>query len=121
MRLAHPTRRLRRGAAFALLAVVLTAAALSLGQCRMVGENLTGISLDSAKPSMCLFKCVKTYNEAIRDENKLYAKNVRACNSDSLCLALENLRHVAVVDRITADRKVCLNECHHQGGGNGGY
>jgi hypothetical protein len=120
MRLAHPVRHLRRGAAFAILGVVLAASALSLNQCRMVDERLTGVSIDRASPDKCMAKCNQAYNDSIRAESDLHVTYVHSCASDSVCLALEGMRHEAAVGRIQAGRKACHSQCHHQGSGGGG-
>jgi hypothetical protein len=120
MDLAHLIRRLRRGAAFAVLGVVLTAGALCLGQCQMVDETLTGVTLDCGAGSNCVAKCNHAFNDSIRVESLIHVMNVHSCARDRKCLALENARHEAAVDRIQAGRKECVSECHHQGSGGGG-
>ena len=52
MRLVPIFARLRRGVTFVVLGVGLTTLALSLSQCKMVEERLTGVSLYSAKPPL---------------------------------------------------------------------
>jgi hypothetical protein len=120
MRLAHHLRRLHRGAAFAVFGVVLATLALSLSQCRMVEERLTGVSLNKARPDQCVTTCAMAYNDSVRVESSLHVTNVHSCASDSLCLALEEMRHEAAMDRIQTGRVACLAECHHQGSGGGG-
>ncbi len=46
--------------------------------------------------------------------------NVKSCAGDSICLALEDIRHEQAVTRIQTARQDCINSCHHQGGGTGG-
>jgi hypothetical protein len=120
MRHSHIFGRLPRGAAFAVLGVALTTLALSLSQCQMVEERLTGVSLNSTKPDLCVTNCTTTYNGFIRVESTTHVANVKNCASDSLCLALEGMRHDAEVDRIQIARYACLAECRHQGSGGGG-
>jgi len=120
MRPAHPLRRLRRGGAFAVLAIVLTAGGLSLGQCRLVDENLTGVPLEGVRAATCVVACNQAFNDSVRVESALHVANVHACASDSICLALEEMRHEAEIQRLQAARQACVGDCHHQGGGGGG-
>ncbi len=120
MHLAPILARLRRGSAFFGLGILLVTVALSLTQCRMVGEQLTGIDLQKAHPDKCINNCVTTANQLVRQESDLHLHNVAACNQDSVCLALEGIRHEQAMDRIQMGRDQCINDCHHQGGGTGG-
>ena len=119
MRLVHLVGRLRRGAAFAVLGVALATLALSLSQCQMVEERLTGVSLDCAKPNQCVIKCTKVLVESTAREIHTHVVNVKTCHRDSVCLALENIRHVDALKLIAANHKACLAQCHHQGSGGG--
>ena len=119
MHLARTTRGLRRGTAFAALAVLLGTTALTLSQCRMVDERLTGVEFGRSKPANCIASCSFAFNDSIRAESQLHVGNTQACNSDPVCLALEEVRHEAAVNRIQAGRRDCQNACHHQGGGTG--
>ena len=120
MRFAHSDGRLRRGSAFAVLGVVLAIATLSLSQCQMVEEKLTGVSVSRAAPDMCRRACVRAYAESTLVEFRLHFRNWQACRCDSLCLAIETLRFRAAVRRIEANLKACVADCHHQGHGGGG-
>jgi hypothetical protein len=113
----HNTRRLRRGTALLGIAVLLGTVALTLSQCKMVDERLTGVNFGKSQPSSCLSICAHAFNDSIRAESDLHVSNVHACNSDDVCLALEEIRHEAAVNRIQAGRIACQNDCHHQGGG----
>ena len=119
MHLAHSLGRLRRGSAFALLGVVLAVTTLSLSQCRMVDERLTGVAVSPAKASNCMNQCAKVWNDSVRVENSLHVENVLYCTGDSVCLAIENARWAQVAARLDAGRLACQNNCHHQGSGGG--
>ena len=41
-------------------------------------------------------------------------------HGDPVCIAAENARHQAAIDRINQGRLDCIGSCHHQGGGSGG-
>ncbi len=120
MRLARYPKGYRRGSALAGLGLLLAATALSLGQCKMVNEQLTGVDLSASQPDRCINTCVQAFNDSIGVESDLHVANVHGCAGDSLCLALEGLRHEAAVVRIQTGRKACLDNCHHQGRGGGG-
>jgi hypothetical protein len=119
MHLAVNTRRLRRGLALLALGVLLAGAALTLSQCKMVDERLTGVSLAKSSPTSCASVCAPAYNDSIRAESALHVTNAQACGSDPVCSAMEELRHEQAVDRIQAGRRKCQEDCHHQGHGNG--
>jgi len=120
MHLANPFPRVRRRATFALLGVLLTASALGLTQCRMIDERLTGVSLDCARPDKCVTKCNKDLVDGTAHEIFLHLKNVHACDRDSVCIALENVRFVNALKQLQLDHRACLANCHHQGAGGGG-
>jgi hypothetical protein len=119
MHLAHNHGRLRRGSAFALLGVVLTVIALSLSQCRMVDERLTGVAVSPAKANSCLTQCQQVFQDSVRSQVANHAENSRACAGDSICLALEAARWEALMARFKADRIACQTACQHQGSGGG--
>lgn len=119
MHLAAYTRRLRRGIALLALGVLLAGAALTLSQCKMVDERLTGVSLVKAQPSSCASGCAQAYNDSIRVESALHVTNVHTCGTDPVCAAMEELRHEQAVDRIQSGRRQCQEDCHHQGHGGG--
>ncbi len=119
MHLAAYTRHLRRGTALLAFAVVLAGAALTLTQCKMVDERLTGVSFAKAGPNGCVSQCAHAYNDSLRAESDLHVGNVHACGSDAVCKAMEELRHEQAIDRIQTGRRRCQEACHHQGGGGG--
>lgn len=110
----------RRWSSLAFLAlVVLTAATLS--QCKMVDERLTGVASPfKDQPEKCMQECNKDSDKALREEDKVHTTNVKLCNGDATCLALEQIRHVNRIAEIGSQLQACLNGCHHQGAGEGG-
>ncbi len=124
MHLAHTLARVRRSAAIVALGVLLGAVALSLTQCRMVDERLTGISrtpdFAKSKPEKCFKKCHEDFKEAMEEEVEEHVERVHECQSDSVCLALEAARHERAVADIKDTQKKCREKCHHQGHGGGG-
>lgn len=101
-----------------LAGVVLLAA--STTQCRMVTDKLVRAQVGAASVSSCITACSQVANAALRVESELHKKLVKECGTDAQCLAQEDARHEAAVAAIQARRKVCQNNCHHQGGGSGG-
>jgi hypothetical protein len=104
----------------ALLCLSLGLAAM-LTQCKMVTDELGGTKVSqNVDASTCISACAHAYNDSIRVESALHVSNVHACAGDLACLASEDARHDAAVDRIQRGRQDCQNRCHHQGGGSGG-
>jgi len=112
-------RRLR----IALLVVAAAAMTLLLSQCRMVGDSVIAPSpgVLAQKPTKdCFRDCQDAFKAAQDVEQALHKANVKACNTDPVCLANEDARHMARMDQIAVDRQRCIDGCHHQGGGSGG-
>ena len=96
---------------------------LFLAQCRPIADNVLGVKFEAnfaKSASSCVAACQTVYNNQISAESTLHVLNVKACADDSLCLALEEIRHEAAVNSIQDARLLCANSCHHQGGGTGG-
>jgi hypothetical protein len=104
--------------------VALMALALfGLTQCRMVGDRLTGVGVSSfarAQAAQCIGQCQVTATQALTDEARRFAANIRACAGDPSCIQTETARHQAAVQAITDALRACISGCHHQGGGDGG-
>ncbi|MBI5710833.1 MAG: hypothetical protein HZC42_11100 [Candidatus Eisenbacteria bacterium] len=124
MHLARIPARLRRSAGVAALGVLLAVVALSLTQCRLVDERLTGISRSAeftkSKPEKCFKECHEDFQEAMEKEVERHVRAVHACAGDSVCLALEQVRHERAIDGFKDTEKKCREKCHHQGHGGGG-
>src|SRR5262245_9129788 len=124
MQHARPTR-LGRAAAFAVLAMFLGVVALSLSQCTMVGDSLTGVDLSKGRPTTCIKQCNDFYAMQYDNEQKLYAQNKENCQQLSQpakdnCLAAELARHQAKMAELGQAKIDCQNNCHHQGTGSSG-
>ena len=121
MNRAIPIRSLRRAVGAALF-FLLIALACSLTQCRMVGDDLVGprLSRGADDAGTCATECARVYNEVIREESVRHVQAVHDCAGDEACLAAEEARHEAEVERIQAARADCQNQCHDQGKGRGG-
>ena len=123
----NPKRRrgtpLGRTAAAGLLGAMLTLVALAATQCKLSPDHAAGITLGtSGGISACVGACVNQYNPLIRAESELHKANIEACKSapdKETCLAAENARHDAEVDRLEAAKDACIARCQHQGSGSG--
>lgn len=112
-------RVLRRVSIYGALLTLLGVASLSLTQCTMVGDNITGLSFAAAQADKCLKDCKKTFDADTREEFKLNNKNRKACGNDIVCLAIETERHREALQQIEQTYAQCRANCHHQGGGGG--
>jgi len=68
----------------------------------------------------CISACAHAYADSMHVETDLHVTNVHACAGDGTCLAIEADRFQRAVKRIQDGRRACQNNCHHQGGGEGG-
>ena len=101
-----------------LLLLALVVASLTLTQCRLVGDRLTGVDVNLLKRrDDCKALCQDQFQARNQAEDALHAQNVQACGSDAACLAAEETRHLAAQDASKATRDACMNACHQQGGG----
>lgn len=104
------------------LAAALGLCAVALSQCRMVNDNVTGVSLQAGTlsgKSNCTRNCNNAYEDAIRAEETRHRNAIRACGHDSACKAAENRLHNYNVDQIQDARKDCKKNCYNEGGGGG--
>ncbi|TMQ65303.1 MAG: hypothetical protein E6K78_07765 [Candidatus Eisenbacteria bacterium] len=118
--------RIYRAVVFVALATVLGVVSLTLSQCTMVGDNLTGVGLTRAAPTTCIKHCNDLYDLLFKLEQKRHAAEVAVCqliednNAKNDCLQAESTRHSAAKDALTAGKIDCQNDCHHQGVGSAG-
>lgn len=113
--------RLRR----ASLLIALGVASIALSQCRMVGDNVTGVRLFRGQPTTCIKLCNDQYKLLFEQEQKLHQTNVEICQAlpqpdRAACLQAEEARHSARMDELGQAKVDCQNNCHHQGGGTAG-
>ena len=121
MNQATPPRTPRMLLATTTLLALSILLGVTLTQCKMVTDGLTGTRLaEPEKAKNCIATCAKAYADSARAEDKLHERNEEACNDNDACEAREEARHEAAEKRIQLGRKDCQNRCHHQGGGGGG-
>jgi hypothetical protein len=127
MIVATPPRQPRSTVPRLVLAAICVAALVALTQCKMTADKVTGVDMGAAvsdgqkiKPQNkgnCISDCAHEANDERQAENDLNKDNIKACNGDPTCLANEEARHEAALDAIEAQRRRCMDNCHHQGGG----
>ena len=121
MRPADVARGVRRGLAYIALVAVAGGAALTLSQCKLVDERLTGVQSPLQHDALgCIKQCNTDANNAIRAESARHVAAVKACEGNETCLALEEATHEANVEKIQAARQECHDNCHKPGSGGSG-
>lgn len=136
MQHARPNR-LRRAVVYAALAALLGIVSLTLSQCTLVGDNLTGVDLSKGRPTTCIKQCNDYYallydqEQKAHDQYKLLCDAIdcaklppadqQACiDQRQACQNAESIRHAAEQDRLNQAKIDCRNNCHHQGTGSAG-
>ena len=124
MQHARPNR-LRRAVVYAALATMLGLVALTLSQCTLVGDSLTGVDLSGVGPTSCVKQCNDLYAIAYKREQKIHDSNNDICQSlpqdlRAGCLDSETARHEAAKAALSQGKIDCQNGCHRQGAGSAG-
>jgi len=124
MQHARPSR-LRRAVAFAALAGLLGVGSLTLTQCTMVGDGLTGVELERGRPTTCIKQCNDLFNSLYEVEQKRHLAANDICQSldqpdKAACLDVETATHQANKDALSQGKTDCQNNCHRQGSGTAG-
>jgi hypothetical protein len=124
MQHARPNR-LRRAVVYAALATMLGLVALTLSQCTLVGDSLTGVDLSGVGPTSCVKQCNDFYAIAYKREQKIHDSNNDICQSlpqdlRAGCLDSETARHEAAKAALSQGKIDCQNGCHRQGAGSAG-
>lgn len=101
-----------------VLLLALAAASITLTQCRMVGDRLTGVSVGTYKwDKPCFDQCRDEYKTGKEAEVALHVQYSQACNDDPVCQQAEDERHEAEMARLDAEFYDCISNCHTQGSG----
>ena len=116
---------LRGVVTYALLAAVAVATTLTLSQCTMVGENMTGVRVTAADRGACLSQCAQDFADRVAGEAKRHAEEIQRCTtlSDTErkgCLDAENELFQRNLNAFQQDLLACKNGCHTQGSGTAG-
>ena len=114
----YPSRSRARWVTRLVLLIALATASLTLTQCRLVADRLTGVSADLfRRKSGCVKACRETLLADRRAEQELHVQNLQSCQGDLDCRAAEQARHAAALAAIEAAYVSCQNNCHDQGSG----
>jgi hypothetical protein len=114
----------RRGLLIRAVSIALLGLVGAAG-CTMVGDSLTGVSLDKKKETNCISSCNDVAKAAKEVEQQTHNENISECQAlpadqQSACMDEEAARHVDAVQGIQESKKDCQNGCHKQGGGHAG-
>ena len=119
----HRVRSLHHGLLVLGLCAGLGLTALSLTQCRMVSDSVTGVRLTPAGLSArnsCRKECESTFKSAMEDEQQRHRHAVEACGHDRNCRRAEEAKHRSNMERLADDRRSCKKNCYDEGSGHGG-
>ena len=124
MQHARPSR-LRRAVAFAALAGLLGVGSLTLTQCTMVGDNISGVDLERGRPTTCVKRCNDLFNALYEIESKRHNAANDICQAlpvaqQQECQAIESATHATNKDALNQAKVDCQNSCHRQGSGTAG-
>jgi hypothetical protein len=116
---------LRGVVTYALLAAVVVGTTLTLSQCTMVGNNVTGVRLTASERGECLQQCAQDFADKIAAEAKRHAEELQRCSSlaDSdrqSCIDAENTLFQQDLRELNDGLLACKNGCHQQGAGDAG-
>jgi hypothetical protein len=118
MQHARPNR-VRRAVICATLATLLGVVSLTLSQCTMVGDNLTGVGLNKKAQATCIKACNDQNQLLVAQENRTNQTNIMLCAGDTACLAAEAARHTAALAALAQAKTDCKAACKHQQGAGG--
>ena len=123
---------------YAALATLLGVVSLTLSQCTMVGDKLTGVDVFRGRPTTCIKLCNDDAVLAFDAEQKEHAEQKELCDAVNCallpqpdqaacidarqaCQQAESARHEAAKAAITQAKVDCQNGCAHtQGTGSAG-
>jgi hypothetical protein len=117
-----PPQLARRVVVLAVLVLLSGAIAVTLTQCQMTGDKITGLENSSGSASSCIKACNDSSKVHYDAEQQLHSQNVASCQSlpqpqRGDCLAAEDARHTAEMNRLKQEKIDCQNHCHQQGAG----
>ena len=110
----------RRGIGILALAATLGITTLTLSQCRLVQDNVTGVDVTASRlsaRSACVRSCNDTFKAAQESEESRYRNAVRACGNDDACRDAARDQHRVIKDQIEDAKKACKNNCYNEGSG----
>ena len=90
-----------------------------IAPCKMVDDQLVGVSLHRDSAGRCYAKCAKEYAQDLAKETKRHIEALRACCDDRDCREMERERFKQKLAELKEEARQCRDECHHQGHGGG--
>ena len=115
---------LRRTIQTVALFSMLGLATLGLSQCRLVGDTVTGVELETegtvSGRSECVRDCNDTYKSAKRAEDLRHRAALNACGRDKVCRTAENIQFKRNAKAIITAMQACKRSCYNEGSGVGG-
>ena len=114
--------RLRRATVKVALLSLLGIVSLTVAQCTLVGDNVTGVRLFRGQPTTCIKQCNDQYKILFDEEQKTHQTNVENCLAlpqpdRAACLEAEDARHTQAQADLGQAKTDCQNNCHRQGAG----
>ena len=121
----HRIPRTRRSRSTVVMLAALLLGALTLSQCRMMDQTITGVDTPSAAANGrhsrdCSLRCWTTFKLALKKEIQRDREAKRACDHDRECLEKERRRHQQNLKAITEQMRACKAGCYSEGSGRGG-
>src|SRR5580765_7378131 len=101
---------MRRRIKFLALAVALGITTITLTQCRLVSDNVTGVDLGNGRLSgrtTCVKQCNENFKAAQKAEDDRHKAAEKVCGGSKTCKDAEKAKHDAAQDQIEADKKNC--------------
>jgi hypothetical protein len=124
MNIDHRNPRLRRGFAFVALAALLGLSVVSLSQCRMVNDSVTGVDIRANSGTSARSDCVRACNEArkncMKSEDARHKAAQRACGADHACKKVEQRLHQDNLKACVSQSQLCKRGCYNEGAGSAG-
>ncbi len=111
-----------RGAIAAVLIAGL-GLTLTLTQCRMVQDNVSGVRITPgtlSKRNACNKDCDEKFHAAQKAEDQRHKDAERACGHDHDCKKQEDQLHRTNQRSLERDRRTCKNGCYNEGNGHAG-
>ena len=105
------------------VSAVALAPLLTLSQCRVVPDSVTGVDIASGRlsgRSTCVKACNETFKAAMQAEEEAYRAADKACGQDKQCRDAVKDAHKARQAQINDDKNTCKKGCYNEGGGDGG-
>jgi hypothetical protein len=123
--------RLTRGFTFVALAVTLALSAVSLTQCRLIDNSVTGPertnqAFHGGGRSRCEHRCNQAYKRCDEAEDRRFAKEMRECDKirdkkkRRECKEAEERRHRNEQAECVREKKACKRNCNYREGSGGG-